>query len=217
MLAVVEDNSDSNQQSIDFDTYRLLSMYAEGVSTADIALAFDWVSPGTVYTHLKHFPKEYKEAKQKLIEKRNAKYRRAGVLAIDIQIATLENAQKLIYQEHSLLEELEELQLKTIEFRYDEKRIAEGTPDDVKIEIEKHNRRILQIENALNVISDIRANIKDFKDVGEAAERRADLNEGKPTERTEDINRPMTVTELETCLKSIKDAGTGLDNHSIQS
>jgi len=43
------------------------------------------------------------------------------------------------------------------------------------------------------------------------------LETGKPTERTEDVNRPMTVEELEIYLQKVKDAGTGLDKQSIQS
>lgn len=43
------------------------------------------------------------------------------------------------------------------------------------------------------------------------------LEEGKPTERTEDVNRPLTIDELEAHLQRIKDAGTGLDRQSIQS
>lgn len=208
---------DSDSQSIDFDSYRLLSMYAEGVSAADIALVFGWVSPATVYTHLKQFPKEYKEAKQQLLEKRNAKYRRAGALAIDIQIESLENAKKLLEQEQPLIEELNKLELESIDNSYDEMLTKTDTSENQKIIIRKHNRRIEQIQDTLKYISNIRSNIKDFKDVGESAERRADLNEGKPTERTEDINRPMTVSELEAHLKAIKDAGTGLDKQSIQS
>jgi len=200
---------------LDFDAYRLYSMYGEGVAVSDIALVFGWASTGAVYAHLKQFPAKYKEAKILLLQKRNAKYRRVGALSVDIQLETLETMKGLLEKEQSLLEEIESLELKTIEGRYDTKLLDKNIAEDVKVEIQKHNRRIEQIHNALESIGNIRAEIKDISNIGENAERRADLNEGKPTERVQEVGREPTESEWKAYWQAQREAGNGLDNGSI--
>jgi hypothetical protein len=136
---VVRDNS------MDFTTLQRYAMYADGVDVVDIASVMG-EKPQTTYRHFGEFPRKHAEAKQKRIERRNAKYRRVGALAVDIQIGALE--------------------------RY--RAVMAGDDEDAKAEI--------------------RARLKDISVIGESAERRADLNEGKVTERTEHGGRVQIVT-----------------------
>ena len=160
---------DTNEQPMDFETYRIFALYSDGMPVAEIADQFGWASPGTVYDRLNAFPKEYQEAKRHLAHKRNAKYRRVGALALDIQLDTLEHYH---HQLHS-----------------------EDTSESDRQEI--------------------RERIKEISTIGESAERRADLNEGKATEIHENRDVPMSIEDLKNYVKQVQDAGTGLDTKSI--
>jgi len=158
-----------NQKTIDFETYRLFAMYADGVLVADIATSFS-VTTGTIYKRLNEFPKKYAEAKKQLAKKRNAKYRRIGALAADIQLDTLEHYSALLK--------------------------SDDTGDKDK-----------QV---------IRDKLKDISTVGENAERRADLNEGKATDRIVNVGIEPTKEEWSEFWKAQKEAGNGLDTESIE-
>ena len=79
-----------SEEVIDYETTRLFAMYAAGVAVIDIALAFGWSSPQTVYSRLNYFPEEYKVSKQLLLEKRIAIHRRVGAKSIDFQLKYLD-------------------------------------------------------------------------------------------------------------------------------
>jgi len=119
---------------IDYDMYQILAMYANGIEVADIGDRFH-VTTNTIYSWMKRHPEAYDEAKGKLAQLRNSKYRRAGALAIDHQLKYLENME-------------------------DE-----------------------DLSDEMNTI------IK----IGETAEKRADLNEGKATEITESRGVGFTI------------------------
>jgi hypothetical protein len=123
---------------LDFDAARMLAMYADGKSVVDIAAAC-FVSTSRVYDKLNEHPHEKEEAKRIRQELRNAKYRRVGAIAVDIQLEVLQSI-------------------------YDTLTSPETT----------------DVEKLL-----LRDKLKDISSIGETAERRADLNEGKATERTE--------------------------------
>ena len=118
---------------------QMLIRYAEGERVADIASEFS-ISVSKMYSNFRAFPKKYHEAKKERAIKRNAKYRKAGELAIDRQIAYLEG-------------------------------------------IDPNDKIVLSTE------------IGNILKVGENAERRADLNEGKATDRTA-IEGPGFIIEL---------------------
>lgn len=122
---------------INFDAYRILAMYADGVAVADIGDEFG-VTVQKIYEQMKEYPKEHAEAKAKLAAMRNSKYRRIGALASDIQMGYLEEV----------------------------------------------------IEKKLMVSTKEMANIVK---IGETAEKRADLNEGKATEITKEIGTRFVV------------------------
>jgi hypothetical protein len=113
-------------EPVNFNTHRMLAMYANGEQVADIGNEFG-VTVNTIYKRMKEHPSEYKDAKDELAALRNAKYRRLGALAIDKQMTYLE----------------------------------EMGDDDISSEM----TTIIKL--------------------GESAEKRADLNEGKATEITE--------------------------------
>lgn len=79
----------SDDNPINLQTHQILMMYANGVPAVDIADKFR-VTVGTIYKRMNEHPKEHKAAKGELAAMRNAKYRRAGMLAIDKQIMYLE-------------------------------------------------------------------------------------------------------------------------------
>lgn len=161
--------SEVDDKPMDFDTYRMIAMYTDGVSVADIALSFGWASKSQVYRRLNEFPAKYEEAKKHLLQKRNAKYRRVGALSLDIQLNALEH--------------------------YQEKLAFESTPEKEKQEI--------------------RDKLKDISSIGESAERRADLNEGKVTDHIK-VDREPTPDEWKLFWKRNEEAGNGLDTESIQ-
>lgn len=151
----------NNSEQVDFETLRMLSMYADGVPVAEIAVQCGWSSPNTVYKRLKAVPENYKAAKKALAEKRNSKYRRAGALSIDLQLKYLE-------------------------------------------EFDGHDRDKLEKE-IRNIIS-----------INEAAERRADLNEGKPTERVASSGEELSPEDWNKLWQRVGNAGNGLDTESIK-
>jgi hypothetical protein len=123
-------------EEIDFNSFKMFALYGQGWPVTDIAVEMG-VCPKTVYAHLQAFPAEYAAAKRQLAEHRLAKYRRAGSLAIDLQLKYLEEFPK-------------------------------DNPDTLHKEISK------------------------IATIGEAVERRADLMEGKPTDRVDNL-RPQIV------------------------
>jgi predicted transcriptional regulator len=129
---------ESMETPLDFDAARMLAMYADGKSVEEIAAAC-FVSPGKVREKINEHPHEKEEAKRSRSELRNAKYRRVGALAVDIQLEVLQSIHRAIS--------------------------SPETPEAEKLLL--------------------RDKLKDISAIGETAERRADLNEGKPTERTD--------------------------------
>ena len=200
-----------NQETIDFETYRLFAMYADGVQVADIATSFS-VTTGTIYKRLNEFPKKYAEAKKQLAKKRNAKYRRIGALASDIQLNTLEHYRSLLEQE----DELAAKQIGLIREICELKKSETKDSDSVQAELSQKKTELYLLEIQLNRISAIRDKIKDISTVGENAERRADLNEGKATDRIVNVGIEPTKEEWEEFWKAQKEAGNGLDTESIQ-
>jgi len=162
-------NADQNiENKLDFETFKMLEMYAGGRHVADIA---DHVhlSVNAFYARFKEFPEDYQSAKDRLLKFRNAKYRRVGALSIDIQLQTLEHYHELL--------------------------LTETTSEDCK--------------------EYIRSKIKDISAIGESAERRADLNEGKVTERLA-FERPLSLEEQREIFLKAQQAGNGLDTESIK-
>jgi len=219
------------QETIDFETYRLFAMYADGVQVADIADSFG-VSVNTIYKRLNEFPQKYAEAKKRLAKKRNAKYRRIGALASDIQLQTLENSLKLFRKESEWIEELEKLQSewdeKNYEYYYKHLYDEDETDKDGNVtkaieidadtrkKINKLVRRIGRLKKLIQSAEDVRGKIKDISAVGENSERRADLNEGKATDRIVNVGIEPTKEEWEEFWKAQREAGNGLDTESIQ-
>ena len=120
-----------------FEQFRRIRMYENGAPAAEIADT-ECVTAGTILSRMREqTPQAYEQAKRNLAEARNAKYRRVGALAVDIQLDTLEAYAKVL------------------------------AGDD---------------EQAKNAI---RSRLKDIAAIGEQAEKRVDLNEGRATERTE--------------------------------
>jgi len=158
----------AEQGPMTFEQYRRLALYEAGVSLADIG-DMEGVTAPTIFARLKReTPRDYKRAKDALAKARNAKYRRVGALAADLQIKTLEYYHQVL----------------------DDENVSE---EDKK---------------------EVRRRLKDISIVGETAERRADLNEGKVTDRVETVEKPMTAQEWREFLQQVHDAGTGLDTTS---
>ena len=128
---------DDNDNPLSFKTLQVLTMYANGERVDDIANKYR-VTVNTVYKWMNEHPEEYKKAKGELAALRNAKYRRAGMLAIDKQLFYLESMDD----------------------------------DDPEV-LSKEMATIIKI--------------------GETAEKRADLNEGKATEITKEIGTKFII------------------------
>jgi hypothetical protein len=204
-----------SEQPLDFDHYRIFAMYADGVPVADIALEFGWSSPGPVYERLNSFPKKYAEAKKHLAEKRNAKYRRVGALAVDIQTGTLEEYQARLAKEPELKAEYNKLLLESAENGYEDILESEDADIEKKKAVRIRMMKISQFKETLLNIEGIRKNLKDISTIGESAERRADLNEGKATERVINVGMEPTPEEWQEFWNKQKEAGNGLDIESI--
>jgi hypothetical protein len=127
---------DDGQEKIDFQTERMLALYARGVQRADVADDFESSVRG-ITDRMSEFPDELAEAKLKLLQHRNSKHRRVNALSTDIQLDWLEDVKK--------------------------KDVSTLTAKEIST----------------------------VQKIGEAADRRADLNEGKATEITE--NRGTTM------------------------
>ncbi len=205
----------SDETPIDYDTYRLFAMYADGVPVAEIALAFGWASPTTVYQHLNQFPEKYAEAKKHLLEKRNAKYRRTGSLAVDIQIHTLEEYHRRLMNEPELKTEYSKLILESVENGYGDIIDKDKSNPELKRKARICIIKIEQLRETLLNIEWIRKNVKDIAAIGDTAEKRADLNEGKATERVVNVGLEPTKEEWEEFWKAQKSAGVGIDSESI--
>jgi hypothetical protein len=175
---------DQEPIQLDFETNQMLSMYANGVSVADIGDKFH-KGVNAIYSRMKEHPRDYEAAKGELAMMRNAKYRRAGALAIDLQVGTLEHCHKILGVELKYLAELEKLELAIIENDYDNIVDDPEASQEEKIEARKAIRKRDKVKEITNEAATIRGQFKDFSKVGETAERRADLNEGKATEITE--------------------------------
>ena len=132
----------SIDKPVDLETHQMLMAYADGTPVVEIAAAFGMSNPVSVYGRLSQFPADYADAKAARQAARIAKYRRAGALAIDLQLKYLEHLTET--NDHKSL-----------------------TKEVTKVQT-----------------------------IGEAAERRADLNEGKPTDRTETLPPPALVIHM---------------------
>ena len=199
---------------VNTDIIKMFAMYADGDQLADIATEFG-CSPPTISKRLKEFPVKLDDAKKQRAEFRNAKYRRIGALAVDLQIESLENGQRILAAEPEFIKELEDLQMEAIEGDYDDKLESETKEfkidADLKIQILKTHHRIIWLKEMINQAGQVRGNLKTLSAVGDTAERRADLNEGKPTERTE-ITETLSMEEMEQRMKAAKEAGNGIDS-----
>ena len=151
---------------LDYVSYQMLGMYGQGIPVSEIVNRMGFESPNTFYLRMKDFPIQYADAKRKLVELRIAKYRRIGALASDILMATLEQKNNLLSQKDTIKAELKAKQLQ----------LSECPTKELE-------QDIAELESLLAEISEI--DLKAMSVVAESAERRADLNEGNPTERIE--------------------------------
>ena len=183
---------------MDWHTYRVFAMYADGVDVVDIANLLS-CSTTKIYATMNEHPQDKDEAKRRRTEKRNAKYRRVGALAVDIQIRTLEGYQELLDEENILRDELSELELEAVKGDYEHLSTKENVPEEIRL----HTHKIQQLRQRLSEADMIRDSLKTIVLAGESAEKRADLNEGKATERTE-FTGNMTVADMMALAESVR-------------
>ena len=195
-------------EKISWDAYRPYALYGNGLRVTDIAVELGQ-APGTVYNHMKDFPVEYAKSKHRHIAHRVAKYRRVGALAVDIQIDTLEGYKELLASEEAEAEKLAKMEqeyrdaghevvMTQIEYALKHKDGVLPPEDKMRAANEAAHKVACQ-RGKLNQIQAIRASLKDISAIGEAAEKRADLNEGKATERSESsltVNLPGVVINM---------------------
>lgn len=154
-------------------------------------------------------PDRYQKAKSELASFRNAKYRRAGALAIDIQLETLERLRGLIANLPVIEEEACRLGIQSVVEGWQ----AALDDPEARQEAARGLARLSALERMIQKVRSIR--LREISAVGEAAERRADLNEGKATARVEMADDELTLEEVEATLREAKEAGTGIDHGSI--
>jgi hypothetical protein len=221
------------------DQARMFLMYSDGEQLADIGTAFS-VCSTTITKRMKDFPQKLDDAKKKRAEYRNAKYRRIGALAADLLIDSLENSTRIRAAEKKNQEELDDLEFSSIDKDYkgklklDEKysEVTETVYSDgkdpkeiktvtgckldpiLKATILKDMYRMDRLKALIKQAGIDRGNTKDPSSVGETSEKRADLNEGKPTERTE-TNTTLSLEEVKKRIEDAENAGTGLDSEVV--
>ena len=188
----------TQNEPMDWHAYRRFAMYADGVPTVEIATAMS-EAPGTTLKHLREFPKDYAEAKRKRCEQRNAKYRRVGALAVDIQIRTLEGYQALLDEESILRDELSELELEAVKGDYEHLSTKENVPEAIRL----HTHKVERLRQRLSEADMVRGSLKTIVLAAEKAEERADLNGGKATKRTELVGITGLLSELDGKTKGL--------------
>ena len=103
----------SDNAIFDFDQARILALYADGHSVAEIGAEYrrgvNWV-----YQQMAQFPDRYDEAKARRQALRTGRYRRIAALSQKIQIKTLEKYEALLSQEDALAAEMIEINAKAI-------------------------------------------------------------------------------------------------------
>lgn len=210
-----------NRKSIDdFDpgewTFKgsdhLLDLYAHGCPLVDLADKLN-VSVGKIAKILKTDPAAYEIACQGLQKLKNAKLRRVSALSTDAMIEFLEKKRAAVAALPEMQEELAGLIIEAV--RQNWKTVKADSDADIEAVIAAHEglNRIQTLEKEIDLAREIR--LKDISAIGEAADRRADLNEGKATERIENVGTELTLEDVEQAIQASKDAGTGIDNGSI--
>lgn len=204
--------SDTSDTAVfDFDQARILALYADGRSAAEIGVEY-CRGVAWVYQQMAQFPERREEAKARRQVLRTGKYRRIAALSQDLQIKTMEKYFILLEQEDNLCEEL--AGICEIAVREDWTEIKDAFAAAVKeaiktdnprpspppeiMEIWQQEARQQQIEDKLVEIAFIKSKLKDISLVGAAAEKQADLDDGKPTERVDNQGVQIVVFEKET-------------------
>jgi hypothetical protein len=202
----------SDNAIFDFDQARILALYADGHTAAEIGAEYrrgvNWV-----YQQMAQFPDRYEEAKARRQAIRTGRYRRIAALSQGVQIKTLETYQALLDKEDKILEELAamELQASQEDWEGTVSRFNEAcelsnhgvkgkngnmapipTPESITLT----RTKLWQLGNLraqASSIAQIKAKLKDISLVGAAAEKQADLDEGKPTERVDNQGVQIVV------------------------
>jgi len=163
------------KQSLMFD------LYAEGLTQAEIAAEVN-ESQATVSKTLRTWPAHYARAKDKARSHRTAKYRRIAAKAADIQLGELERIQNLVAMEDQIRKEV--IELKEIQAREGHSELIHDpdTPLEVLKRVSSTEMLLSQKSREIEDIDRMRKTLKDYNAIYEAAEKRADLNEGKASE-----------------------------------
>jgi hypothetical protein len=175
---------------------RILSLYADGHPIKEIAAEMG-IAPSTVHIKIAEAdPQAKKDAKEARQDVRASKYRRAGALAIDLQLRTLEHCHHLLDIEQDLLKQRHQIEQEIIAKDYEA--ISKDTENKLESRV-KAKMILLKRDHICELIDEaaiIRGKFKDFSSVGDIAERRADLMEGNPTEHTKhDFSGPLFIME----------------------
>jgi hypothetical protein len=182
----------------DYDQARILALYADGYSIAEIGAEYHRAA-SWVYAQMAQFPDRKDEAKARRQEIRTGKYRRIAALSQHVQIKTLDKYIELLHQEDALCEEFTGLiELSMVQdweailqsyrescFEAAKEKQPKPSPPPELLEIWRKKYRQREIEAKLDEITHIRSKLKDISIVGAAAEKQADLDDGKPTERVD--------------------------------
>jgi hypothetical protein len=196
----------SDNAIFDFDQARILALYADGHSVAEIGAEYrrgvNWV-----YQQMAQFPDRYDEAKARRQVLRTGRYRRIAALSQKVQIKTLEKYEALLSQEDALAAEMLEINAKAIREDWAAVKLAFAeamaearkneedppAPPAELLAIWRQEARRQEIEEKLEQISHIHSKLKDISLVGSAAEKQADLDDGKPTARVDNQGVQIVV------------------------
>ena len=190
----------------DFDQARILALYADGYSAAEIGAEYHR-SVNWVYAQMAQFPDRKDEAKARRQFIRTGKYRRIAASSQHIQIKTLDKYISLLDQEDDLREEIAGIREKatvedweSVKLVYAETIVeaakehqSRPAPPPELMEIWRQEARQQEIEAKLDEIVCVRSKLKDIALVGAAAEKQADLDDGKPTERVDNQGVQIVV------------------------
>jgi hypothetical protein len=182
----------------DFEMDRILARYADGDTAAEIGAEFNR-TVNWVYSQMAAFPERYDEAKARRQLISTGRYRRIAALSQGIQITTLEKFMALLPQEDTLAAEMLEINAKAIredweaiKLAYSEACVSAAAAKNPKpappaelMEVWRQEARRQEVEDKLKQIDYIHSKLKDISLVGSAAEKQADLDDGKPTERVD--------------------------------
>lgn len=182
----------------DYDQARIMAMYADGCSVAEIGAAYHR-SVHWVYQQMAQFPDRKEEAKARRQLVRTGKYRRIASLSQDFQINTMEKFLDLLSREDDLREELAAIEEKAMKENWERvkseysnacnnaSKTKELNPAPIEelMAVWRQEARRQRIEEQLDQINLIQSKIKDISLIGAAAEKQADLDDGKPTVRVD--------------------------------